>query len=447
MVAIGTKTNAIVAGDNVVTVSGLVKAAQVVATQTIGGQESCVPQASSGIFVGGGANPSVRVALTIKESSGTGPVGADGGTGGNSLHFLGATALSGGVGSAPIDANVVYPSNAWQTLTFLRGPTVSIGDSANAVGTIVDGAGYTTNDNVNIQVYAFTNLPNGVRVFSANPASSVNVTSNDNFNVNWTWDPVPGAQGYRLLRGTNFVGADNYVDVSGTNYADSNTGWIPGNTVLPTSSQVGRSVQWNPTVGNTNNIPGQWGILESINFAINNIDDTGPFDVYIDNLQNGTTVWQDFESATNGTTDFAFRQPSFSGSTSPNILLSPNTGVVSSDAADSGANSFHVRYQWSGTNISKWLRLTTSGVGNPMVNLDDPITFRLLIRPVSALTIVPTNITINLIGNQAVLNWTGSHQLQAAPIVTGTYTNVPGVTAGPYTNAITDSQKYFRLVN
>jgi hypothetical protein len=82
-----------------------------------------------------------------------------------------------------------------------------------------------------------------------------------------------------------------------------------------------------------------------------------------------------------------------------------------------------------------------------MANLDDPITFRLLIRPVSALTIVPTNITINLIGNQAVLNWTGSHQLQAAPIVTGTYTNVPGVTAGPYTNAITDSQKYFRLVN
>jgi hypothetical protein len=93
------------------------------------------------------------------------------------------------------------------------GPTVSIGDSANAVGTIVDGAGYiTTNDNVNIQVYAFTNLPNGVRVFSANPASSVNVTSNDSFNVNWTWDPVLGAQGYRLLRGTNFVGADNYVE-------------------------------------------------------------------------------------------------------------------------------------------------------------------------------------------------------------------------------------------
>jgi hypothetical protein len=51
MVPIGAKTNAIVAGDNAVTVSGLVKAGQVVATQTIGGQESCVPQASQGYLL------------------------------------------------------------------------------------------------------------------------------------------------------------------------------------------------------------------------------------------------------------------------------------------------------------------------------------------------------------------------------------------------------------
>ena len=33
--------------------------------------------------------------------------------------------------------------------------------------------------------------------------------------------------------------------------------------------------------------------------------------------------------------------------------------------------------------------------------------------------------------------------LQAAPAVTGTYTNVPGATS-PYTNALTGPQKYFR---
>jgi hypothetical protein len=35
--------------------------------------------------------------------------------------------------------------------------------------------------------------------------------------------------------------------------------------------------------------------------------------------------------------------------------------------------------------------------------------------------------------------------LQSAPTVTGTYTNVPGATS-PYTNAITGSQKFFRLI-
>ena len=49
------------------------------------------------------------------------------------------------------------------------------------------------------------------------------------------------------------------------------------------------------------------------------------------------------------------------------------------------------------------------------------------------------------IGNNIVLSWTNnSVSLQTAPLVTGTYTNIPGATS-PYTNAISGSQKYFRL--
>jgi hypothetical protein len=49
-------------------------------------------------------------------------------------------------------------------------------------------------------------------------------------------------------------------------------------------------------------------------------------------------------------------------------------------------------------------------------------------------------------GNKVVLTWTNSaYVLQGSPLITGTYTNILGATS-PYTNTITWSQKYFRLV-
>jgi hypothetical protein len=48
-------------------------------------------------------------------------------------------------------------------------------------------------------------------------------------------------------------------------------------------------------------------------------------------------------------------------------------------------------------------------------------------------------------GTNVVLTWTNSaFALQAAPAVTGSYTNIPGATS-PYTNAITAPQEFFRL--
>ena len=49
------------------------------------------------------------------------------------------------------------------------------------------------------------------------------------------------------------------------------------------------------------------------------------------------------------------------------------------------------------------------------------------------------------LNNQLVLSWTNAgFSLQAAPNVTGTFTNLPN-TASPYTNPATASQQYFRL--
>lgn len=50
-----------------------------------------------------------------------------------------------------------------------------------------------------------------------------------------------------------------------------------------------------------------------------------------------------------------------------------------------------------------------------------------------------------VIGSDIVLSWTSpSFSLQAAPLVSGTYTNIPGATS-PYTTSMTGAQRYFRL--
>ena len=62
----------------------------------------------------------------------------------------------------------------------------------------------------------------------------------------------------------------------------------------------------------------------------------------------------------------------------------------------------------------------------------------------SAITPIPLN--ISLAGSHAaVLTWINpAFALQAAPLVTGTYTNVPGASS-PYTNVITGPMQFFRL--
>jgi len=464
MLPIGVKTSDITAGNNQVGVSGLVKTGKVVATQTVNGQESCVPASSFAITVGGGANPSVRMALTIRETTSTGPVGDPGISTSANLHFLGATTVSGG---APVNASIVYPSNGWQTVTFLRGTNATVGDPNNAAGTSVAGLGYPGNDTVSILVYALRTLPNGTTIYSASSSLSAEVSSNDVFNVNWTWDAAPEADGYRVIRSTNFAGYYEYRDVPSNNLNDDGTGWtydfFVSDSVLTTTAQVGRSVQWNPSVSNTNNLPGQWGILESISFAISDLDDTGPFNLYIDDIENAGTVFQDFELAPAGTSDYGFRAPRFSGTTSASLLTLPNVGEVSNEAAESGTKSFHVQFQWSSTNATRWLRLTTSGVNNPQVNLDEPISFRLLMLPVGAPAPTPPAaplLTISKTGNDVVLDWPDGHRLQSAVDVTGPYANVPqnlspnvwtnvtqGAFLGPWTNNYSEPTRFFRLAD
>ena len=57
----------------------------------------------------------------------------------------------------------------------------------------------------------------------------------------------------------------------------------------------------------------------------------------------------------------------------------------------------------------------------------------------------PEALQYQVIGSDIVLSWTSpSFSLQAAPLVSGTYTNIPGATS-PYTTSMTGDQRYFRL--
>ena len=279
MTSIGT-TNVTSPGATVVVhVPGLVAGAQVGATQTVGGQESCVPTA--GTLVGIGPNSSLRIALSIRGNPNlAGPVWTTAGGTNSNVYFLGASDTL--TGLAPDDAMVVYPSNNWQTITLQRGP-----------------------------------------------------------------DPL--------------------------------------NPINPT-------VVWNNGTGTaTPDLEGDYGAFDGIAFACNG--DPGYYDIYIDDIANGTNgIVENFEGDTQGTT-YGFSLPSFSGTTSGFLMGAPSVATISGNAATSGTNSTHVQWQFISGATNQWLRLVHSGnsaVANPQVDLNQPISFRILmLRPGDTLPPLP----------------------------------------------------------
>ena len=280
-VQIGQKTSGIVAGVNRVTTSPLVKDRIVTATQNnSSGVESC--RSSTGPNIGSGANPRIRISLSIRQgtsaTSFSGPIGADGGIPAGRLKFLGGTGVMAGFGTDPAGGKVFQPSTDWQTVSLLRG---------------------------------------------ADPLNPVDPT--------YAWSASDG----------------------------------------------------------TDHLNYNFGILESIAFAM---DDTnsGPYNIYIDNLMNEDVLVQDFEAANPGANTVLFNQPSFSGSTSPALLaqppgtVGPNISKVNNETADTGANCLQVNWQFKDAALPDWLRLTTQGSGtpNPEVDLRLPISFRMLLLPV-----------------------------------------------------------------
>jgi hypothetical protein len=156
-----------------------------------------------------------------------------------------------------------------------------------------------------------------------------------------------------------------------------------------------------------NSLPNDFVALDAISFAIEDTTDTGPFLVYVDNLINGTTLIQDFESSTNGEQAVMINKPDFSSTTAVYLLspapgaISPNVSVVTNSNASAGTNSLLLSWQFKDSSGQDWYRATFQGTKtpNPIVDLRKPISFDLLLLPAG---VAQGNMNVSLLKNQTV---------------------------------------------
>jgi len=138
-------------------------------------------------------------------------------------------------------------------------------------------------------------------------------------------------------------------------------------------------------------------------------------------VQNGVGFIADYHDTLGTETNWTFR--------STTVLVATNF---------TSASSQHPNFSSSGSPISFGLWTYNDCCEGITVGFDNfDVTFEVqLVQPL---------LTIQESGTNVVLTWTNSaFGLQAAPALTGAFTNVSGA-ASPYTNAITSTQQFFRL--
>ena len=146
-----------------------------------------------------------------------------------------------------------------------------------------------------------------------------------------------------------------------------------------------------------------------------------PHAIAVDNAGNVFVTGESY--AANGDIDFATVAYSNTGTPlwTNRYNLSGKSTYVGAMALDRSGNVFLAGASRNGTNYDIVTIKYSSSV-QPAVRLD-----------------------FQLLSSQLVLSWTAAgFNLQTAPAVTGTFTNLPGATS-PYTNATTGAQQFFRL--
>jgi hypothetical protein len=130
--------------------------------------------------------------------------------------------------------------------------------------------------------------------------------------------------------------------------------------------------------------------LEGLMFAIQDAD-SGPYDVYIDQILNGDVIIEDFEGYIPGTAN-TFTAPNQAASPNPasTYLSAPNSSLIAQNNVFEGTNSLRIQWQWTEASDIRWAHIlannTNSGKVYPQIDVSKPITIRYLVLPVGETT-------------------------------------------------------------
>jgi len=167
--------------------------------------------------------------------------------------------------------------------------------------------------------------------------------------------------------------------------------------------------------------------LESLVFSIDDTDN-GPYDIYVDQIKNGETVVEDFESYAIGTTN-TFIAPNAASPANPNpavaYLSSPNSSLISGNYAYDGTKSCRMRWQFTDVSTARWARIqagASTGKHYPQIDTTKPITVRVLVLPVGTTVDHKFNGTLGAITNSGPNYTTGTNTLGVTVTGAGAYT-------------------------
>ncbi len=200
---------------------------------------------------------------------------------------------------------------------------------------------------------------------------------------------------------------------------------------------------WNWLTGIELTETNSFAALESLAIGMDDDDlDSGPYDLYIDEIMNGTNVIADFEGFPNTTPNVHFANPNAAPIPPPSSFLSaPISTRIAQNNAFSGTNSCRVRWQFLDNYSTRWCRLLFNQppLAYPQLDTHQPVTVRLLALPVGSNTCLRLN---GIVGTALTYSGGGGSQfvlLKSAGLATplnawtrvATNTSTPGSFAIP----------------